>query len=245
MVTMKKLDKFTYVSILVLGILAIIAISYFILLCTTSIMNSSEFANILIDLNVYSTFYLITSSISSLFFPVLISIFILIIPYLIMSLLICILFIFKYTKYTGKKRNKIIKTIILSFIILLLLISGFRLFPLTNQYEIKVNSYISQFSNSAVRQFLQDELDSDYYVYRIEIRQGFPDDYNVNIYYRDNITKIERAFLSDSNYEFVENNAKNLTNSLAIKSIILMIFADALYIYFLVYILNEFKRIIQ
>lgn len=51
--------------------------------------------------------------------------------------------------------------------------------------------------------------------------------------------------MSDSNYEFVENNATDLTVPLSLEAITLMFFADALYIYFLIYILKEFKRIIE
>lgn len=128
---------------------------------------------------------------------------------------------------------------------MLLIIFSLYLFPWSGQYEIKVNSYISQCSNLEVRQFLQDELNGDYYVYKIKIVLGFPDDYYIDIYYRNIIPKVKSTFMSDSNYEFVENNATDLTVPLSLEAITLMFFADALYIYFLIYILKEFKRIIE
>lgn len=243
---MKKLNKFIYYFMMVLGILTIITISLFILTFTMSAINYSKIANVLIELNIYSFFSQVQSNLTSVFLPLIFIVILIAMPYLIVSIFIAIIFIINYIKYKGEKRNKIIKTIILFILILLLLAYGLHLLPLTNQYEIKVNSYASQYSNSAVRQFLLKELDDDYYVYKVEIRQAFLGDYNLDIYYRDNNeTKIESAFLSDSNYDFVESNAEDLTDSLTVKSILLMLLGDALYIYFLVYILKEFKRITE
>ena len=243
---MKKLNKFIYYFMMVLGILTIITISLFILTFTMSAINYSKIANVLIELNIYSFFSQVQSNLTSVFLPLIFIVILIAMPYLIVSIFIAIIFIINYIKYKGEKRNKIIKTIILFILILLLLAYGLHLLPLTNQYEIKVNSYASQYSNSAVRQFLLKELDVDYYVYKVEIRQAFLGDYNLDIYYRDNNeTKIESAFLSDSNYDFVESNAEDLTDSLTVKSILLMLLGDALYIYFLVYILKAFKRITE
>ena len=243
---MKKLNKFIYYFMMVLGILTIITISLFILTFTMSAINYSKIANVLIELNIYSFFSQVQSNLTSVFLPLIFIVILIAMPYLIVSIFIAIIFIINYIKYKKEKRNKIIKTIILFILILLLLAYGLHLLPLTNQYEIKVNSYASQYSNSAVRQFLLKELDDDYYVYKVEIRQAFLGDYNLDIYYRDNNeTKIESAFLSDSNYDFVESNAEDLTDSLTVKSILLMLLGDALYIYFLVYILKEFKRITE
>lgn len=243
---MKKLNKFIYYFMMVLGILTIITISLFILTFTMSAINYSKIANVLIELNIYSFFSQVQSNLTSVFLPLIFIVILIAMPYLIVSIFIAIIFIINYIKYKGEKRNKIIKTIILFILILLLLAYGLHLLPLTNQYEIKVNSYASQYSNSAVRQFLLKELDDDYYVYKVEIRQAFLGDYNLDIYYRDNNeTKIESAFLSDSNYDFVESNAEDLTDSLTVKSILLMLLGDALYIYFLVYILKAFKRITE
>lgn len=51
---------------------------------------------------------------------------------------------------------------------------------------------------------MKNEIDGNKYVYEIKIRQGFPDDYNVHIYYSDVTRKVAYVFLSDSNYGFIE-----------------------------------------
>ncbi len=239
---MKKFDKFIYVTMMVLGIMVIVSIFYYIIYFFMSFINSSDFANVLIDLNIYSIFYNILNAFSKLAFPLIIFAILLAIPYLVICIIIAINYILKYVKYKGK--NKIIKTAILFIVLVLLLGFGIYSFPLTNQYEIKVNSYISDVSNTSVRNFLQNELNSNYYVYKIKFIQGFPDDYNAYIYYKDEFgTKVERTFMSDSNYDFIENNAENLTDSLMIKSIVLLLLGNLLYIYFLIYTLKEYKKI--
>ena len=241
---MKKFDKFIYALIMILGILAIVVLSYFIILISMSYINSSEFSNLLIDFNIYSFFYQIYKSFNKIAFPLLIFIIFIIIPYLIISIFISIVFIIKYVKHTEKKKKKIIKKILLFISILLLLFSGIYFFPLTNQYEIKINSYISHYSNLEVKEFLEEKLDNDCYVYKVKIGQSFPDDYNVRIYYKDGFgIKVENSFLLDSDYGFIEKNAKNLTDILTFKSIILLTFGDCLYVYFLIYILKEFRRL--
>ena len=242
---MKKFDKFIYVTMMVLGIMVIVSIFYYIIYFFMSFINSSDFANVLIDLNIYSIFYNILNAFSKLAFPLIIFAILLAIPYLVICIIIAINYILKYVKYKGKKKIKIIKTAVLFIVLVLLLGFGIYSFPLTNQYEIKVNSYVSDVSNTSVRNFLQDELNTNYYVYKIKFIQGFPDDYNAYIYYKDGFsTKVERTFMSDSNYDFIENNAENLTDSLMIKSLVLLLLGNLLYIYFLVYILKEYKRIV-
>ena len=65
----------------------------------------------------------------------------------------------------------------------------------------------------------------------------------MQIHYKDITNKIEYAFLSDSNYDFIERNAKDITNELTMKSIILILVGYLLCIYLLKYVLKEFKRI--
>ena len=108
---MKKFDKFIYALIMILGILAIVVLSYFIILISMSYINSSEFSNLLIDFNIYSFFYQIYKSFNKIAFPLLIFIILIIIPYLIISVFISIVFIIKYVKHTEKKKKKIIKNI--------------------------------------------------------------------------------------------------------------------------------------
>lgn len=80
---------------------------------------------------------------------------------------------------------------------------------------------------------MKNEIDGNKYVYEIKIRQGFPDDYNVHIYYSDATRKVA--------YVFIEKNATDITNILMIESIILIVVEDLL----CVYLLNEFKKICE
>lgn len=81
------------------------------------------------------------------------------------------------------------------------------------------------------------------YVYKIEIKQGFPDDYVVKIHYKGKTDQVKNTFLSDSYYDFIKSNSKDITITLEIKSIIMILLGDIVYIYFVIYILKEFKRI--
>ena len=81
-------------------------------------------------------------------------------------------------------------------------------------------------------------MKNDQYVYKIIISAGFPDDYDVKIYYKDNGLKIENAFLSDNYYEFVHENSKNITNIYNAKALLCIFLGNILYIYFIVNILK-------
>ena len=237
---MKKLDNIIYIIIKILGIIAITILSYIIIFTTMSLMNKIDFLEILTDLSVYKVFYNI---IEKMFVPVVLIGVIIAIPYLIIFIISFIILIIKYIKFKGKKKKQIITITALLILTICFTIKGVELFPLTNDYEIKVNSKINEISNIEVRDFLEKEIDGNKYVYVIKIRQSFPDDYNVQIHYKDITSKIEYAFLSDSDYEFIERNAKDITNELTIKSIILFLVGDLFCIYLLKYVLKEFKRI--
>lgn len=240
---MKKSDKFIYFLIKVIGIITIIGISYFIIFSIMNLMNTTEYSKILIDLNIYRPFYITLNFITNLAIPLFLIIFFIAIPYLIVSIILCIVFLRKYIKYNGEKKNQIRKIIILGILTTCLVIRGVSLFPLTSQYEIKVNSKIDEISNTEVRDFLKRELTGNKYIYKIEIHQGFSDDYNVKIYYQDTIRKVTNSFLSDNYYDFINRNAKDLTNELIIKSITLTLIGDILCIYSFIYVLREFKKI--
>lgn len=238
---MKQLDNIIYIVIKTLGIIAITIISYFIISTTINLMNKIDFLEILTDLSIYKIFYNI---IDKMFVPVTFIIFIIAIPYLIIFIILIIILIIKYIKFKEKKKKQIITITTLFILTICFIIKGASLFPLTNDYEIKVDSKINEISNIEVRDFLEKEIDGNKYVYVIKIRQGFPDDYIVQIHYKDTTRKVERAYLvSDSDYGFIERNAKDITNELTIKSIILFLVGDLFCIYLLKYVLKEFKRI--
>ena len=237
---MKKLDNIIYIIIKILGIIAITILSYIIIFTTMSLMNKIDFLEVLTDLSIYKIFYSITIK---MFIPVILIVAIIAIPYLIIFIISIIILIIKYIKFKGKKKKQIITITALLILTICFTIKGIELFPLTNDYEIKVNSKINEISNIEVRNFLKKEIDGNKYIYVIKIRQSFPDDYNVQIHYKDITNKIEYAFLSDSNYDFIERNAKDITNELTMKSIILILVGYLLCIYLLKYVLKEFKRI--
>ena len=237
---MKKLDNIIYIIIKILGIIAITILSYIIIFTTMSLMNKIDFLEVLTDLSIYKIFYSITIK---MFIPVILIVAIIAIPYLIIFIISIIILIIKYIKLKVKKKKQIITITALLILTICFTIKGIELFPLTNDYEIKVNSKINEISNIEVRNFLKKEIDGNKYIYVIKIRQSFPDDYNVQIHYKDITNKIEYAFLSDSNYDFIERNAKDITNELTMKSIILILVGYLLCIYLLKYVLKEFKRI--
>ena len=237
---MKKLDNIIYIIIKILGIIAITILSYIIIFTTMSLMNKIDFLEVLTDLSIYKIFYSITIK---MFIPVILIVVIIAIPYLIIFIILIIILIIKYIKFKWKKKRQIITITALLILTICFTIKGIELFPLTNDYEIKVNSKINEISNIEVRNFLKKEIDGNKYIYVIKIRQSFPDDYNVQIHYKDITNKIEYAFLSDSNYDFIERNAKDITNELTMKSIILILVGYLLCIYLLKYVLKEFKRI--
>ena len=234
---MKKSDKVIYIMIKVIGIITIVIISYFIILATMNLMNTTEYSKILIDMNMYRPFYVVLNLITQMAIPILLIALFIAIPYLIIILILCIIFIKKYIKYHREKKKQILKIIILG------VLKGISLLPLTAKYEIEVNAKVNEVSNDEIRSFLQKEIMENMYIYKIEIMKSFPDDYNVKIHYQDITKKIKDTFLSDNDYDFINRNAKNITNELTIKSIIITLVGDALFTYSLILVLNEFKRI--
>ena len=81
------------------------------------------------------------------------------------------------------------------------------------------------------------------YVYKIKISRSIPNDYSAKIYYKEIVNKVQITYLAGEEAGFIDTDAKELTKTLGIRSIVIMILGDILYIYFLVYILKEFKRI--
>lgn len=238
---MKKRDKIIYVIILSLGVLLIAIATCLMNFVLTMILYDLELSNTLFLENYFLNFL-------QMYFVILMLVVYAVytfisIPYIVISIILAIIFIIKYIKFKGKKLWQIVKTIILGVAILLIWIYGLKSITLTNKYEIKVNSTIDEVTNIEVKELLQNELKNDQYVYKIIISAGFPDDYDVKIYYKDNGLKIENAFLSDNDYDFVHKNSKNITNIYNTKALLCTFLGNVLYIYFIVNILKEYKRI--
>ena len=238
---MKKRDKIIYVIILSLGVLLIAIATCLMNFVLTMILYDLELSNTLFLENYFLNFL-------QMYFVILMLVVYAVytfisIPYIVISIILAIIFIIKYIKFKGKKLWQIVKTIILGVAILLIWIYGLKSITLTNKYEIKVNSTIDEVTNIEVKELLQNELKNDQYVYKIIISAGFPDDYDVKIYYKDNGLKIENAFLSDNDYDFVHKNSKNITNIYNTKALLCTFLGNVLYIYFIVHIVKEYKRI--
>lgn len=238
---MKKRDKIIYVIILSLGVLLIAIATCLMNFVLTMILYDLELSNTLFLENYFLNFL-------QMYFVILMLVVYAVytfisIPYIVISIILAIIFIIKYIKFKGKKLWQIVKTIILGVAILLIWIYGLKSITLTNKYEIKVNSTVDEVTNIEVKELLQNELKNEQYVYKIIISAGFPDDYDVKIYYKDNGLKIENAFLSDNDYDFVHKNSKNITNIYNTKALLCTFLGNVLYIYFIVNILKEYKRI--
>ena len=83
----------------------------------------------------------------------------------------------------------------------------------------------------------------DYYIYRIEIKGSFPDDYNGIIFYKDVIDKEKKIFINDSNV--IMKYTENRTNELSIKANLLAIVGEATYILFIILSKKEIKQILK
>ncbi len=239
----KKTDKFTYIMILIMGIIGIAIISYFIIFGTLNLINRTQVSKMLIDMNIYQTYYDILNVVSAMMIPIFLTIIFMSVPYIINSIILGKIFIKKYKKYKGEKKNNIIKIIILAVITLITIINGIFLYPMTSRYEVKINSKISDISSAELREFLEDRMKTDIYVYKIKISRSIPNDYSAKIYYKEIVNKVQITYLAGEEAGFIDTDAKELTKTLGIRSIVIMILGDILYIYFLVYILKEFKRI--
>lgn len=242
---LKDMDKIAYSSTLILAIITIFIVSYFIIFFTMNLMNKLEYSKILIDANIYQGFYKILNIVVAMALPILACMVISVIPCIIILILLCIFYVRRYMQFKGKKKNKIIAILGLMILTSYLIIKGFSIYPLSGKYEINVNSKISEISNIEVKEYIGKYLKEDYYIYNIEIHHSFPDDYNGVINYKDIVKQEKRIFLSDSgeDYEFIKNNAKDRTDEYTIKSIIMLLVGDIIFIIFVIFTLKELKRI--
>lgn len=240
---MKSSDKKIYSLIKVLGIIEIVLLSYFIIFSVNDLMNTEEFAEALINKGIYDQFYNFENIFSIIAFPIIIIIVFTIIPYLLTVIIIIVLFIRKYIKFKGEKRNQIIKSAALFILTILFVLKGIFLMPVGYNYEISINKNANEILEPDIKNFLQENDVGDKYIYKIKFIEELSMAYNVKIYYKDGkCKKIKKTSLSKM-YNFLLMHSKNTTNETTIKAIILALIVDVLSIYFLVYILKEFKRI--
>lgn len=230
---MKK--NINIVLIKILRTITLFVLFYITAWIILEMFNQEPLSTLLINLKIYNFYYIFINAFSPTILYLIIGISFLVIPYLIIVIYLGIVFLIKYIK---RKRN-IIKTIILFAGLIVTLLVAIRAFPMTSRYIIKVNSKVENISNSAVKEYIKENIKGNPYITYIEINRGFPDDYNVRIHY--NFLKTQNAFLSDSDSTFVENNAINVTNISVLITIIALIMNIVLYIYFGRYITLEYK----
>ena len=91
----KKTDKFTYIMILIMGIIGIAIISYFIIFGTLNLINRTQVSKMLIDMNIYQTYYDILNVVSAMMIPIFLTIIFMSVPYIINSIILGKIFIKK------------------------------------------------------------------------------------------------------------------------------------------------------
>lgn len=253
---LKNIDKVMYVIFRIISIITIFVISYFILFSVMNLFNKMEYYTILKDMNVYKEFYNALNFVSSIALPIFFLGFIGMIPYLVLSVIIFIFFAIRFIKNKEKDLGKGIFIGVLLIISVFLIINGVIIYPINGRYDLYINSEISKIENNEVKLFATEQmkeyngknllnriLKKDYYIYRIEIKRSFPDDYNGTIFYRDIIDKEKKIFISDDNV--IMKYTEDRTNELYIKAILLLIAGEAIYIVFIIFVQKELKHILK
>lgn len=145
-----------------------------------------------------------------------------------------IMYILKILDYKEVNKKIILEAVIYSILVLILIASTFYTctkYFLTNTYEIKVNSNISEISSEVIKDNLQNKLnDENFYVKRIILETSFLN-FREKIYYIDDGTnKIKEINIEDVQFSYLKEEATDLTGItqysyrvLAIVSIVLLI----------------------
>jgi len=163
------------------------------------------------------------------------------IPYIIISIYIGSNILIKYIK---QKRN-IVKTVVLSCLLILLTLIILRCMPYT-EYIVKVNSKVDNIANIEISELVKKDIKDNSYITYIEITPQFFEGYTVKINYFDKWFGTQTSSYSGNPDEFdfsniLDNYAVNITFIKNIISIILLITMIIIYIYFCKYIINEYK----
>lgn len=175
------------------------------------------------------------------------------IPLVIGTFFAVIMFIIRYIKLKRPKLKRIIKTIFIVLLtIILIILSHYILwkYGLSNTYRINVSQKINEIKDAELQSILVSKLKKydDYKEFKIEkiiISQGFPDDYHLNIYYKDsnNRSMKERGFLSDSKGYNIVSQAENLSEKYLLLDIALFILSTILLIYKYIYLRKEYRKL--
>ena len=247
---LKNIDKVMYVIFKILAIITILVISYFILFNVMNLLNKIEYYPML--KNVYKEFYNALKIVSMIALPIIFLGFIGLIPYLILSVIVFIFFLIRFIKNKEKDLGKGIFIGILLIISVFLIINGVIICPINGRYDLYVNSEISKIENNEVKLFITEQmkeyngkkiLKKDYYIYRIEIKRNFPNDYDGTVFYRDIIDKKKKIGICDD--DVIMKYTEDRTNEFSIKSILLIIVGEVTYIVFIIFFQKELKHILK
>ena len=233
---MKKDFTITIIKILkwiTLSILTFITIGIILYM-----LNNEPFSDWLSSIKMYQIYYSFIKFLTPVLAFFIVGTLILLIPYTIVSIWLGVIFLIKYIQ---KKRN-IVKTLLLSFSLILLLFTFFKVFPFTSEYIIKINSKVDQISNVTISEYVKENVRGNPYIINIKIIRGFPNDYTIKINSFNKWFKTENETFTDD-AEFLLAYAENITNQQIIISVILLIITIILYIYFCKYIINEYYQL--
>lgn len=165
---------------------------------------------------------------------------------------VSIMFIIRYIQNKENRLKRALKTVGIIVATLVVIFSAHYIlleYCLLGAYEIKVEKKLDEIEDIYIQSIVESSLKKyenykQFKIQKVMINQGFSDDYNVNIHYKNTygVNKIERyGFLSDSEgYELVKS-AENLTEKYMPIDTALFILGTILLIITYIHLLKEYK----
>lgn len=130
------------------------------------------------------------------------------IPLVITGIYILIKVILAYLNYKKEKTKRIVKTVLLVFLTITLMVIPFSLFfeyCFTDTYEVQVNEIKSDIQNYNVFKLLKG-ISNNTYITKVTIVRGFPDDYIIKAYYMDGLKEKQK------NMGYADDSRRRRTN---------------------------------
>ena len=163
----------------------------------------------------------------------------------IIFLVLIIMYIIQMKKFNGKKLKMILEFVIPIVLIVLILIATLYIyinFGLTNTYEIKVNSKISEVTNTVVREHLQGRFDNkDVYVKKIILEATL--NFYETIYYGNN--EKEFFYVDNTDFSYLRDEATDLTEITQYSYRTLAVIDIFIIIFMYIKVSKQFKYIVQ
>lgn len=173
----------------------------------------------------------------------------------IIALLLLILYLVKLSMYKGERRQKIFRTV-LSSVLLIAMLSGsfvtFVKYGLSNTYEMKVESKISEISDLEIKDNLISMLEheditniNDTYVKKIILIANLS--FRETIYYRDDngISKTYSSLVDDTDYSYIRDKSNEITFFTQLTYIILLALSIISLVFWHDNLLKQYKFMIQ